>query len=228
MKFALLLFLSILPLSVFSQSFPQTDTQSWNDLTITKPIIKTKDKKGKNFERVSFFFTATLRIGNQVKTIVDERIGFGFDFKINHFLTLTPSYLYRTNKPNLNSREYESRIRLAATLERKWAKFSIKDRNLVEYRMRNSHADSTRYRNKFTFSYPILRDEKELFAPFVADEPYYDFSAKHWTRNELSIGITRKFTHNFSTDFYYLRQDNRSGLPKALNVFGVGFKVKID
>ncbi|MBX7174365.1 MAG: DUF2490 domain-containing protein [Pyrinomonadaceae bacterium] len=228
MKLILILLFYIFSFPVFSQNLPKSDTQWWNDVTITKPLIKSKDSKGKEFDRFSIFFNGTLRFGNHLKTAIDERVGFGFDIKVNHFLTLTPSYLYRSNKPNLSVREYESRFRFAATLEKKFAKFSIKDRNLIEYRMRNSHADSTRYRNKFTFTVPILKDKKELFAPFVADEPYYDFSIKHWSRNEFSAGITKKFTNNFTGDFYYLRQDNRSGTPKAVNAVGMSFKIKLD
>jgi hypothetical protein len=228
MKFSILLFLSILPFPVFAQNLPQNDTQFWNEITVSKPIIKDQDKKGKVFDRVSIFFNGTLRFGNKIKNLIDERIGFGFDLKINRFLTLTPSYLYRSFKATLNSREFESRLRFAATLEKKWKKFAIKDRNLIEYRLRNSRTDSTRYRNKFTFSYSVLKDDKELFAPFVADEPYYDFNAKRWTRNEFSAGITRKFTKNFSADFYYLYQKNRSGTPRTVNAVGINLKLKLD
>lgn len=223
--FLIIIFLST---PIFAQNLPVHDTQFWNDITITKPILKTKDSKGKETDKVSIFFTGTLRFGNKLRTLTDERIGFGFDFKINKYLTLTPSYLYRYDKPRLNSREYESRFRFAATLEKKWARFSLKNRNLVEYRLRNSKADSTRYRNKTTLAFPILKNKKEIFTPFIADEPYYDFSAKHWTRNELSIGITKKFNKTYSADFFYLRQDNRSGIPKSLNVIGIGLKIKLD
>ena len=213
---------------LFAQNLPQTDTQWWNDITITKPIVKAKDKKGKEFDKISIFFNGGLRIGNNVKTLIDERIGFGFDFKVYQFLTLSPSYFYRHNKPKLNSREYESRFRFSATLEKKWTKFSLKDRNLVEYQLKNSKADAVRYRNRITLTIPILKDKKELFAPFVVDEVFYDFKARQWTRNEFSVGISRKFTNNFSADFFYLRRDNRSGIPKSLNVIGIALKFKID
>lgn len=213
----------------FAQTnLPETDTQIWNDVTITKPLLKSKDKKGKEFDKLSIFFNGHLRFGNHVKTLIDERIGVGFDYRVNKYLTLTPSYFYRSNKSTLVRRDYESRFRFAATLEKKWTKFSIKDRNLVEYRMRNSKTDSVRYRNKFTFSFPILKDKHEIFSPFIADEPYYDFHDKHWSRNEFSVGISHKFTNNFSADFYYLRQDNRSGTPKSVNVLGINWKIKLD
>ncbi|MCU0238290.1 MAG: DUF2490 domain-containing protein [Pyrinomonadaceae bacterium] len=227
-----LLFFSLILLSAtftFAQTnFPKTDTQFWNDITISKTLIKAKDKKGKEFDKISIFFTGNLRFGNKLKSLVDERIGLGFDFKVNKYLTLSPSYLYRSNKATLVRRDYESRFRLAVTLEKKWTKISLKDKNLIEYRLKNSRSDSVRYRNKATLAFPILKDKKELFAPFIADEVFYDFRDKHWTRNEFSAGITRKFTKNFSADFYYLRQDNRSGFPKSVNAFGINWKIKLD
>ena len=229
MKFIFLLLLTLLfSASIFAQNLPQTDTQWWNEITVSKPLIKTKDSKGKDIERVSVFFNGTLRFGNKIKTVIDERAGFGFDFKVNKYLTLTPSYVYRYAKPTLNSKDYESRFRFAATLEKKWSHFSLKDRNLVEYRMRNSKADSTRYRNKITFTVPILKDKKELFSPFVSTEPYYEFRAKAWTRNELWLGISKKFTRNFTMDFFYIREDNKSGLPKSVNGLGTYIKIKLD
>ncbi|HRH42368.1 MAG TPA: hypothetical protein PKY82_12140, partial [Pyrinomonadaceae bacterium] len=99
MKFSLLIFLALFTYPAFAQNLPQTDNQWWNDITVTKPLIKTKDKKGKEFERLSVFFNGTLRFGDKFNTNIDERVGFGFDIKVNHFLTLTPSYLYRSNRP---------------------------------------------------------------------------------------------------------------------------------
>lgn len=223
--FLLILFFSF---PILAQNLPRNDIQSWNDITVSKTLFKSTDKKGKEFDRVSIFFNGTLRVGNKVKTLIDERIGLGFDIKINHFLTLTPSYFYRSNKPTLNTREYESRFRFAATFEKKWKRFSIKDRNLFEYRLRNSHPDSTRYRNKFTFTFPIMKNNKEIFAPFIADEPFYDFSANRWSRNEISAGVSKKFTKNLSSDFYFLHQNNRTGTPKTVKSFGVSLKIKLD
>ncbi len=229
MKFVIFLLTLISATITFAQTnFPKTDTQIWNDFTITKTLITAKDNKGKQFDKVSLFFTGNLRFGNKIKSLIDERFGVGIDLKVNKYLTLSPSYLYRSNKATLIRHDYESRLRFAATLEKKWSKFSIKDRNLVEYRLRNSRSDSVRYRNKLTFVFPILKDKKELFAPFIADEVFYDFHDKHWTRNEISVGITKKINKNFATDFYYLRQDNLNGLPKSINAFGIALKFKID
>jgi hypothetical protein len=228
MNLKFLFLLLCLSSSIAAQNLPETDTQLWTDISVTKPLVKGQDRKGKEFDRVSIVFNGTMRFGNHLQAFIDQRLSLGFDIKVNSFLTLTPAYLYRSERPALNRRQYESRFRFAATLEKKWTRFSLKDRNLVEYRLRNSRADSTRYRNRLTFSYPILKGKKEIFAPYLADEVFYDFSARLWTRNEFSAGISRKLTKNLTGDFYYLRQQNRSGTPRALNVIGINLKVKLD
>lgn len=228
--FFILAIIFFAPNVLFSQTTPpHSDSQFWNDTQITIPLKKEKDAKGKVFDRINLNLTTTLRVGQNWRHFVDERIGFGFDFKVNSYLTLSPSYLYRADQPYAGKSERESRYRFAATLEKKFRHFAIKDRNLIEYRDRYRRvANSTRYRNRFTFSIPVLRDNKEIFSPFIQDEPYYDFLAKGWTRNEFSVGINKKFNHNFSTDIFYMFQRNRGNTLKNVNVLGVYFKIRID
>jgi hypothetical protein len=64
---------------------PKADTQSWNDIQLTVPIEK----------RVDFVVQGTLRIGDKITRPVDERWGIGFAFKVNKYLTFSPSYLHR-------------------------------------------------------------------------------------------------------------------------------------
>lgn len=199
----------------------------WTETTLIFPVVKKTDKDGKTVEKVNFFISGTFRAGRNISKAIDERIGAGFDFNVNKYLTLTSSYLYRAGQPVNGGEEYEHRLRFEATLNKKWEKFSIKDRNRVEYRIRHSRSDSVRYRNKFTFTYPIKKEGKEIIAPFIATEPFYDFSEKKFTRNEFSVGIGRKLNQRTSADFFYLWQANRATL-KHINVIGVSLKIKID
>jgi hypothetical protein len=231
MKFRFLFFLIIIfgAISAASQTAPpESDFQFWNETQLAIPLVISKDKDNKDFERVSLFLSGTLRFGRNYTRFVDERIGFGFDFKINKYLTFTPSYLYRAAQPYQNRKEFENRFRFAATLENKWTRFSVRDRNLIEYRARNSRADSVRYRNKLQFNFPVHKNKKEIFAPLVADEIFYDFQDKAWTRNELTLGINRKFGAHVSADFFYLYQRNRGNVLKNVNAFGINLKFKID
>jgi hypothetical protein len=208
----------------FSQA-PETDFQIWNETTFVKPILKTKDSKGKDVARLSLLFFGTLRLGQNRAFPVDKRVGTGFELRLNDSFTFTPTYLYRSGNPGRNLKEYEHRIRFDLTYQKKWKTAAIKNRDRVEYRSRNSRSDVVRFRNKFTFMVPVKRDGKEIFTPFVATEPYYDFSAKTWSSNEFSAGIARKLTESVSTEFFYVRRDNRSGAPRHINGVGANFKI---
>lgn len=221
----------IFTLNAFSQTNPNDhDTQFWNETSISFPLFKVKDKNGKETEKLSGFINGNLRIGQNVKHFVDERIGVGLDYKINEYLSLSPSYLYRAGQPTKNRKEYEHRVRLDLNIEKKWKYFSIKDRNRIEYRIRHSRADTTRYRNKLQLKVPIkYGDGKELFTPFIADEPYYDFREDSWFRNEFSAGVSKKLTKSTTAEVFYMLQNNKNATTlKKLDIIGVNLKFKID
>ncbi|MEO6587895.1 MAG: hypothetical protein ABIP06_01090, partial [Pyrinomonadaceae bacterium] len=95
---------------------------------------------------------------------------------------------------------------------------------------------SVRYRNKTTLKISIKSDGKEVFSPFVADEPFYDFREKAWTRNEFSAGISKDFVGKFfgaakdrkiTTEFFYMLQNNRGTSFKYVNIFGAYLKIDL-
>jgi hypothetical protein len=67
---------------------PETDTQSWNDVQFTVPMTK----------KVDFVLLGTLRLGDNLTTPVDERFGFGFNYKLNKYVTLTEAVFGREAK----------------------------------------------------------------------------------------------------------------------------------
>lgn len=225
----LLLITLLFSVSVYSQTAPPTeDVQFWSDAQVSVPLIKSTDKKGKEFDRLSIFFGGTLRVGRNVSRPVDERASIGFDYQINKYVSFSPSYLYRAGQPYANRKEYEHRVRFDVGLEKKWSRFTLRDRNRIEYRIRHSRKDSVRYRNRIQLRVPITQNKKELFVPYVSTEPFYDFQEEAWTRNEFSAGISKKFTSNASADFFYLLQTNRGNVLRTINAFGINFKYKFD
>lgn len=190
--------------------------------------MKTKDKSGNDVDRLSLLTLGTLRLGQNRLYPVDARVGAGFDLRINRYFNFSPTYVYRRDEAVRNRKEYEHRLRFDMTIGNKWKKFSIKDRSRVEFRVRNSRGDSARYRNKFTFAFPVRHKGKEIFSPFVADEWYYDFTAKDFTTNEFSGGISRKLTGNTSADIFYVRRDFNNQQLRYLNGIGVNLKIRID
>ncbi|CAN5705959.1 hypothetical protein BH18ACI1_BH18ACI1_08330 [soil metagenome] len=214
--------------AAFSQTTPiKSDFQIWNDTSITFPLIKSKDKSGKEFDRLTFSVNGTLRFGRNVSRPVDERIGFGFNYRLNKYISFVPDALYRGNQPFQGRKDFESRFRFAVNLENKWKKFSLVDRNQIEYRLRNSRKDSIRYKNRLRLNVPLVKNKKELFTPFVSDEPYYDFQAHSWNRNEFFAGIGKRFNKNFSADIFYLFVKDTS-FPKTVNGIGVNLKFKVN
>lgn len=213
----------------FAQTVPiDSDFQVWNETTLAFPIIKKTDKAGKESDKLSILIFGTLRLGQNRLFPVDGRIGGGVDLKINKYLSVSPTYLYRHGAPQRNSKEYEHRVRFDATVSNSWKHFGLKDRNRVEYRFRHSRADSVRYRNKLTLTVPVKHKGREIFSPFISEEFFYDFTAKLFAQNELSIGFTRKLSSNASAEIFYLRRDTKGSSIRFINAVGVNFKYRFD
>lgn len=229
------LILTALICFISANSYSQTtvdndDVQFWNETTVSFPLIKTEDGDGNKTTKLSGFFVSTLRIGQNVSRFVDERIGFGLDYKINKYFSLSPSYIYAAAHPARGRNEFEHRVRLDFSAEKKWKTFTLKDRNRVERRIRHSKNDSTRYRNRLQLVIPVKNSKgNELFAPFIGDEVFYDFREKDWTRNEFTAGINKKFNKNAAAEFFYtLRTNSSASTLRTVNIFGVNLKFTVD
>ena len=206
----------------------ERDFQVWSETVINVPLVKKKDSKGKEYKDLSLLFIGSIRLGRNKLFPVDERVGIGFDKRINKYVSITPTYIYKYAEQSPGRKDIEHRVRFDTTLSFAYKELSIKDRNRVEYRIRHSRPDTVRYRNRITFKHPVKKDGKTIFSPFVADEVFYDFRDGRFFRNELSLGIERKVTSNFTAEIFYLNRYNTGGLPKYINALGVNFKIEID
>lgn len=224
---------SLFLLSVYGSAqtaVPDNDFQFWHETKVKIPVFRSKPAAGneKGDPKLSLVLIGTFRAGQNRFAPVDERIGAGLIWNIRKGVSFTPSYIYRAAQPGRGVRSYEHRLRFDLELEKKWTSFSLKNRNRIEYRVRHSRSDSVRYRNKTTLKIPVKKDGKELFAPFVANEPYYDITAERFSSNEFSAGISKKFTKNMSADIFYLNKYNVSGSPKYVNALGVYLTFTVD
>lgn len=223
-----LVFPLVLALTVLltSGAFGQdTDFQVWNETTVIIPLIREKKEGEKPVTKISLQLSGGIRIGQNRLFPVDKRLSGGFDIKLNKYFSFSPSYSYRAAEARRGRREFEHRIRFDFTMEKKWSGFSIKDRHRIERRIRNSRSDSTRYRNKITLKVPVKREGKELFAPYGAEEIFYDFTDSRFTSNRIFAGLSRKLSSTVSADFFYVFHYNRFSLPKYIH--GVGMDLKI-
>lgn len=113
----------------FSQrpSVRKSDMQEWNDVQIASPLRKSAD----------LLVLGTLRLGQNITSPAEERIGGGFNFRVKKYFYLTPTYEYVRTQPGGGRKGKEHRLSLAATFRRPLEKFTISDRNLVERRIRD-------------------------------------------------------------------------------------------
>ncbi len=140
---------------------PKADTQSWNDVQLTIPLSK----------KVDFLVQGTLRLGGNLSKAVDERWGFGFNYKLNKFVTLNELYFHREARPPNGKYEVEERLTLGVTLRKPIGKFSLIDRNWFERRWREPQVDAWRYRNRLQLEHPF-KIQNAKFTWFVSDEVF--------------------------------------------------------
>jgi hypothetical protein len=195
---------------------PETDTQSWNDVQFTIPMTK----------KVEFGILGTLRFGDNLTTAVDERFGFGFNYKLNKYVTLTEAVFGREARPPNGRREHELRLTLGATLQKPFGKFTLSDRNWFEHRWREPQVDAWRYRNRVRLEHPF-QINKHKFNWFISDEVFYDWSLNDWVRNRAAIGANHAFNKHFTLELYYMRQNDGRSRPGDLHIIGTLWRFKL-
>jgi Protein of unknown function (DUF2490) len=217
----LLIAIFIIPITIFSQS--TSDVQFWNETVVSVPLIKSKDKNGKEFDRLSGQILGTFRIGKNVIQSGDLRIGAGFEYRVSKFLSLQPSYIYRSEKSRDSRRLYESRFRFAVNLQKDFAKIRLRNRNMLDYRQRKSRVvDPTFYRNRVQVTFP-----QKKFEPYIMNELYYEIGSKKFTRNRVFVGFNKRLNKNLTTDIFYVWQKNKTGTIKTVHGFGINLRIRI-
>ena len=156
-------------------------------------------------KRVEVFGYGVNLQGSQALTValVDVRV------KVKKYLTITPGYLTLI-QPKVNGvRDYDRRLRIAATLDLKFGDLQVSNRNLLERRFRRS-GNSTRYRNRFELQYQVKIGAAK-FNAYTGVEPIYDFQAKQITATQTRLGARKTFAEHYTVDAGYIRQFTRVG-----------------
>jgi hypothetical protein len=198
---------------------PRDDQQFWNETQLIKPLAKDKD----------LIVIAGLRIGQQWRRPVDERVGAGVAFKVNRFLTIMPTYLYVDQQPYAGFRISEHRAVLNVTGRFKVGEWTFTNRNLIEQRLRHASPDFMVYRTRLQLDHPA-RLGAFKFKPFLADEVWYSTQPMPtgrpgWFRNRISAGIIKRLGERFDAEFFYLHQND--GVLRPGNVHAVGTLFRI-
>lgn len=215
--FRLLCVFLLLLTPVSAQSVPdQTDNQQWTEVQLSVPVTA----------KVDFSFVGGLRLGRDITHPVDERVGAGFTFRPNKYVSISPYYLHIGMQPFSGRRIWENRLVVPVQLRFNVGDFRLSDRNQFERRWRNSGLKSWRYRNRFQVEHPVGSDKLAL-SLFVADEVFYDWFVNSWVRNRFSVGAIKVFNKHFTQEVYYLRQNDGVSIPGDLNVIGTTLRLRL-
>ena len=194
----------------------RTDNQFWSDYQLAVPVTK----------QIDFNILGTLRLGRDVSRPVDERVGAGFTFKFGQHVTISPSYLHIGMQPFARRRVWENRLTLPVVFAFKLDKFTLRDRNQIERRYRNSGLKTWRYRNRFQVEHPVGSDKLGL-SLFISDEVFYDSAVDRWVRNRFAVGAIKVFNKHYTQDFYYMRQNDGVSIPGDLNIIGTTLRFRL-
>ena len=210
------LFLGAMTISYSQTPVPKSDNQSWNDVQLAIPLGK----------KVDFVLQGTLRIGGNLSKAVDERWGFGFNYKIHKYLTLNELYFHREARPPNGRHEVEERLTLGATLRKPIGKFTLTQRNLFERRWREPQVDAWRYRNAVLLEHPF-KIGKKTFTFAIGDEVFYDWSLRDWVRNRFAVGVSHVFNKHLTLYVYGMRQNDGRSRPGDINIIGTQWRFRM-
>jgi uncharacterized protein DUF2490 len=195
---------------------PESDTQSWTDVQVTVPLNK----------RAEFVIIGTLRIGDNITDIVDQRHGVRFNYLIQKYVTLQTSYFHRDARPPNGRQEHEERVTWGANFRVPLGKFTLNTRNWFERRWRQPQVDAWRYRNRIQLEHPF-KIGKTKFNWIINDEFFYDWSLRDWVRNRFSAGISHAFNKHLTLDIYAMRQNDGRSRPGDINIIGTTWRVRL-
>jgi len=195
---------------------PEADTESWNDVQLAIPLSR----------KVDFLIQGTVRIGGNLTTAVDERWGFGFNYRIQKYLTLNELYFRREATPPNGKHEYEDRLSFGATLNIPIGRFTVVNRNWLERRWRHPQVDAWRIRNRVRLEHPF-KIQKHEFTFFVSDEVFYDWSLHEWVRNRVGVGANHAFNKHFTLEVYGMRQNDGRTRPGDINIIGTWMRFRL-
>ena len=207
----------LLVIPVSAQSFlDHTDNQQWTDVQLAVPVTAQFD----------FNLLGTLRLGRDISHAIDERVGAGFTFRLNKYVSVSPNYLHIGMQPFAGRRIWENRLTFPVQIRFNLGDFRLSDRNQIERRFRNNGVKTTRYRNRLQVEHAVGPDGLAL-SLFVADEVFYDWSIDRWVRNRFYVGGIKVFNKHFTQYFYYLRQNDGVSIPGDLNVIGTTLRFRL-
>lgn len=189
------------------------DTQSWNDLQLTVKLNAHFDLTTK----------LTGRFGRNISRLNDGRYQIGFVWKPTKSISVSPFYWFVYARNAAGKFTVENRLNLAVTYKFPVKSFGLSHRSWYEYRVKAS-GNSWRYRPSLTFEKALPEKFLSKAKFFITEEPFYVSTTRKFSRNRLSLGISKVINNHLTLDVYYLRQNDGFSHPGDLNVLGTSWK----
>jgi hypothetical protein len=120
----------------------------------------------------------------------------------------------------------ENRLSLRIGYRFPFKTFGLSHRSTFEYRFRHP-LNSWRYRPSLTFDKDIPKNIIPKAKFYITEEVFYDSLLKEFSRNRLTLGITKTLTKKLALDIYYMRQNDGYTHPGDLNVIGTTWKLRM-
>jgi hypothetical protein len=140
---------------------------------------------------------------------------------------LEVGFIYRFQRSGDRVWRTEHRLEPQFSFEWELASFEFDDRNQFEVRIFPHKPDEYRYRNKLEVARKVTLADFQ-FKPFLAVEPYYDFSAKALNKNRVYAGAGKKLGDIFGIKlFYVLESTEDDGAWGHTHVVATQFDISI-
>jgi hypothetical protein len=192
-----------------------TDKQIWGITTFEFPLDG-------GHKKLSGELSGELRVTDNISDLTDLRFGFGVEYKAKKNVTIKPSYVFRIQRISNRANRYEHRLRFDLTPKKEFKNLSLENRNRLEHRIKHiGRNDDTFYRNRTRLRVPLRKNGRTIVTPFVSDDIWFDLQNAMIFRNDLSGGLSRKVTDNFSADFFYRHRQNFRPGTKDEKIFGI-------
>ncbi len=205
---------------VSAQAKFETDFQIFNETHFIVPITKKKDW--------NFIVLVSGRLGNNVRTPTEARLGGMLSKKINNHVTVGGGYIYRYSNATFVQKRYEGRyigwVTFTVPLIKK---LTLVNRNQVQYEDRYSRPNATVIRNRFLLKREVTVAKTKI-EPFVSFESFYDTRLKGVARFRTQVGVTHRFNSRFSADVFYGQQDETGDGARPGDSIGIGTNFRVN
>jgi hypothetical protein len=192
------------------------DNQSWNDLQISIPIA----------EKVDLLVLGTVRFGGNFTNFIEGRAGGGVSVKLSKRFSISPTYQHIETRAANGTFRTEHRYSMRGSYKFPFKRFGLSHKSTYEYRVRSS-GNSWRYRPAVTFEKALPKSFLPKAKFFITEDPFYISTTRRFSRNRLSLGVSKTLSKHFTLNVYYLRQDDNTSVPGNLNVLGTTWKVNL-